>query len=237
MHLPRLGYYPLIKNTCVLSCLVSIAGYFGKTFNKEDLDKLLSETQDKGGLDAEKLSEYLEPVELIAELKENATVADIRNALRKGIPCAVTFQIRHKDSPPDSPFSANHMAVVVGISAQNIYLADTSFRRGQVPKVMPLKQLEQDWWASSDSDFWGHAIPEDRNIHRKILHLFYSASPAPENMVGKSIWENIKKMDRQFKIIECGEREIWKYIYDRDCGDIDLRLIFIDETAGTSSSP
>jgi len=225
MNLPRLGYIPLHKNTCVWSCLVAVAKFFGKTFSKDEQEYLLQQIREQGGLDAERIEEYAKPLDIDVECKEAAGVEDIEAAINENVPCAVIYQTRHPHAGADSQFSRNHMGIVAGISKNTIWLADTSFRRGQIPLAIPLQQFLDNWWAG-DSDFYGNTIPE--KTKQGMLYLFRSTSAV--NMRGNCIWDDIPRISNLFAIIEKGEEAIWEYEYQRDYGHIDLQLVFIEES-------
>jgi len=96
----------------------------------------------------------------------------------------------------------------------------------QAQSAMSLESFEEAWWSGVERDFWGHTIPNETENSHHVLHMFYSSSPKPRT--AESIWENVKKYERRFKIIELSEAEIWKHQEENE-EKIDLSLYFINE--------
>lgn len=224
MHFPRLGIIKDSSICCVLASLMAVAQFFGRPFTDKHYQQLYDLTLDLRGLDDDCFGEYLEPAGIEAEKRLNATIADIKEALKLNIPTAVGYQFypRGKENDPDYPFHQNHTALVCGSNDKYIYLEHAAYRFGQVPQRISIETFTRNWWMAASRDSFDNFLDDPATNSYGTMTTFSCKDPLPAKW--ESVWQDVHANNRKYAAEEAAEI---KRREEEAANDVDLRTIEI----------
>lgn len=125
--------------SCGASCFQAVVRYWGgKDMGEGQLIELLNTTlgeTDRKGTTPSCIVREAEKIGFRAEIRENLTLNDLRNSIKKGIPVIVRVQAWKDENQSWEMNKNSHYMVVIGIDSKNVYFEDPWIlgNRGYIP--------------------------------------------------------------------------------------------------------
>ncbi|MBU1349018.1 C39 family peptidase [Patescibacteria group bacterium] len=136
---------------CGPASLKILLDHYGRSFTEDELVAMCDATAERGTDHADMLK-AVENIGGTPEAKDGATVDDLREAIRHGLPVVVGWYSTYSE-PGD------HFSVVYDIDEDTISLMDPERDEGSV--TMPIEEFKKAWY-----DFDG---PEDVRVDRWMM--------------------------------------------------------------------
>jgi hypothetical protein len=145
--------FPLLTDTrqsteysCGAAALQAVLHYWGKDFDEQQLMQLLHTSPETGTYVGD-IARVARELGMKAEVKENLSLTDLHDSLRKGIPvitCGQAWRSREdSDKSVQEDWEDGHYIVVIGMDTRYIYYQDPFIKRG---KVFVTHQMFEDHW-------------------------------------------------------------------------------------------
>ncbi len=154
--------------SCGASALQAVLMYWGLEYREMSLMEMLQTTPAQG-THPDKILQVALDEGLVAQIKENLTLADLRQAIDQGIAPIILCQAWREGEDCKKPWSevweSGHYMVLIGYSAQYLYFEDPSLlgTRGMIP-IAEFLDRWHDYEGESPLD------PSDRKyVHAAIL--------------------------------------------------------------------
>lgn len=153
----------LRASMCGPASLKMVLSFYGIERSEKELAQLCKTDPDLGTT-AENIKEAAESLSLTVEIKDNSTFEDIQAWLNKKVPVIVNWFTRGRTDYPESDVPDGHLAVVVGLGEEYIYLQD--------PEIGKLRKIARDDFMKVWFDFRGEYIKPDELIIRQIIAIY-----------------------------------------------------------------
>ena len=194
MDFPRLCIILNNMGGCCLAALPAVAKYYGKEFTPEQFEYLFNLAKISPGLDERDLGYYFQPLHIEVEIKTHCDTGDIRKALKAGIPCGVVYKPHESSHGTLNMSRDDHFAIVVGLSTENIYLADIVFCDGQLVDWRPLKRFKEKWYDTGSCGFPDYI---DLGLNKALKKLiFFHGDKRAKNF--DNIWHITQKLKQRY---------------------------------------
>jgi len=132
--------------SCGASALQSVLMYWGIEYREGTLMELLGTTPENG-TNPNDIVRVAQELGLQAELKENLTLDDLKEALEEEVPIIVAGQAWREGEELEKPWSevweSGHYMVVIGIDEENVYIEDPSLLGSQ--GFIPREEFLERW--------------------------------------------------------------------------------------------
>jgi predicted double-glycine peptidase len=119
---------PIVRQStdysCGAACFLSILGYYGYDPYEKQLIKALETTL--GGTDPDSFKKAAKKFELKIDIKEDMTIDQIKNNLKKKIPVILDIQAWGEKKDYSKAWKDGHYVVAVGYDKKGFYLMDPS---------------------------------------------------------------------------------------------------------------
>ena len=153
----------LSKSCCGPATLKIVFGYYGIDKSEEDLAKASGWDKDLG-IDDKAIKNVAEELGFKVKIKNNSTLKDIENWLKKGVPVIVDWFTRVRSDYPNAAVPDGHYSVVAGLDNNFIYLQD--------PEIGKIRKLAKEDFLSVWFDFTGKYIKPNELIIRQIIAIY-----------------------------------------------------------------
>ncbi len=153
----------LSKSCCGPATLKIVFGYYGIDKSEEDLAKASGWDKDLG-IDDKAIKNVAEELGFKVKIKNNSTLKDIENWLKKGVPVIVDWFTRGRSDYSNAAVPDGHYSVVAGLDNNFIYLQD--------PEIGKIRKLAKEDFLSVWFDFTGKYIKPNELIIRQIIAIY-----------------------------------------------------------------
>ncbi len=145
--------FPLLTDTrqsteysCGAAALQAVLHYWGRDLEEEELMHLLHTSPETGTYVGD-IARVARGLGMSAEVKENLSLTDLHESLKKGVPvivCGQAWRSREdSDTSVREDWEDGHYVVVLGMDERYIYYQDPFIKRGKV--FVSHQMFEQSW--------------------------------------------------------------------------------------------
>lgn len=152
----------LHQSMCGPASLKMVFDYYGIEKTEAEIAKMCK-VDENLGIDDKTLKRVAEELRFKVEIKNNSTLEDIEEWLKKEIPVIVNWFTRGRADYEDSEVADGHYSVVVGLDEEYIYLQD--------PEIGKLRKIERDDFMKVWFDFTGMYIDPSELIIRQLIAI------------------------------------------------------------------
>jgi len=163
-----------VDYSCGAASLQAVLMYYGDEYMESSLMEMLGTTTN--GTNPKDIVRVAEDLGYTAELKENLTIEDLENSVKKGIPVIVDGQAWRDGDDLNLPWSnvweSGHYMVVIGTDKKNVYLEDPSMlgSRG----IIPREEFLERWHDYDDKKYYNMGIfiaGKEPNPPKPLMHV------------------------------------------------------------------
>jgi len=153
----------LNNSYCGPATLKILFGYYGINKSEKELAKISGWNKDLG-INDKAIKKVAEQLGFKVKIKNNSTLKDIEDWLKKGVPVIVDWFTRGRSDYPNSAVPDGHYSVVAGLDDKFIYLQD--------PEIGKIRKLSNEDFLTVWFDFAGKYIKPKELIIRQIIAIY-----------------------------------------------------------------